>query len=94
MSIGVIAIIFMLGQVLEGNVLTPRLVGKSVGLHPVVLMLALAIFGSLFGFVGLLVAVPVSAAIGVLTRFALGHYQNSLLYTGLAGRMGDDEDQV
>jgi predicted PurR-regulated permease PerM len=94
LSIGLVAAIFGLGQFLEGNVLTPRLVGKSVGLHPVVLMLALAIFGSLFGFVGLLVAVPVSAAIGVLTRFALGHYQNSLLYTGLAGRMGDDEDQV
>lgn len=94
LSIGLVAAIFGLGQFLEGNVLTPRLVGKSVGLHPVVLMLALAIFGSLFGFVGLLVAVPVSAAIGVLTRFALGHYQNSLLYTGLAGRKADGEDQA
>ena len=94
LSIGLVAAIFGLGQFLEGNVLTPRLVGKSVGLHPVVLMLALAIFGSLFGFVGLLVAVPVSAAIGVLTRFALGHYQTSLLYTGLAGRKPDGEDQA
>ena len=70
LQIGIIAAIFGLGQFLEGNVLTPRLVGKSVGLHPVWLMLALSIFGAVFGFVGLLVAVPVAAALGVLTRFA------------------------
>ena len=50
------------GQMLEGNVLTPRLVGGSVGLHPVWLLLALSVFGALFGFVGLLVAVPVAVA--------------------------------
>ena len=85
-SIGLVAAVFGLGQFLEGNILTPRLVGKSVGLHPVWLMFALSVFGSVFGFVGMLVAVPVAAAIGVLTRFGLGQYQSSLLYRGHAGR--------
>ena len=70
------------GQFLEGNVLTPRLVGASVGLHPVWLMFALFAFGSLFGFTGLILAVPVAAMIGVLCRFALGHYLDSPLYRG------------
>jgi predicted PurR-regulated permease PerM len=70
------------GQFLEGNVLTPRLVGASVGLHPVWLMFALFAFGSLFGFTGLIVAVPVAAAIGVLARFALRRYLASPLYRG------------
>ena len=77
---------------MEGNILTPKLVGKSVGLHPVWLMFALSVFGSLFGFVGMLVAVPVAAALGVLTRFAIAQYQDSLLYTGIAGRIPEDED--
>ncbi len=74
--------IFFVGQFIEGNILSPKLVGDAVGLHPVWLMFALLAFGSLFGFVGLLVAVPVSAMIGVLTRFALRRYQASELYTG------------
>jgi predicted PurR-regulated permease PerM len=74
--------IFLLGQFLEGNVLSPKLVGKSVGLHPVWLMFALLAFGYLFGFVGLLVAVPLAATIGVLARFALKRYLESSLYTG------------
>ena len=82
LHIGIIAAIFALGQFLEGNVITPRLVGKSIGLHPVWLMLALSIFGAIFGFPGLLVAVPISAALGVLIRFALGQYRDSLLYKG------------
>ncbi|RKF15419.1 AI-2E family transporter [Roseovarius spongiae] len=81
-SIGLVAGIFVLGQVIEGNVLTPKLVGNSVGLHPVWLIFALSVFGALFGFVGMLVAVPVAAAIGVLTRFAIGRYKNSMLYRG------------
>ncbi|MGA9436484.1 MAG: AI-2E family transporter [Roseobacter sp.] len=88
LSIGLIAGIFVLGQVIEGNVLTPKLVGSSVGLHPVWLLLALSVFGSLFGFVGMLVAVPVAAALGVVTRFAVTQYRNSLLYRG----MSDGED--
>ncbi len=58
------------------------LVGKTIGLHPVWLMFALLAFGYLFGFVGLLVAVPVAAAIGVLVRFAISQYLASPLYTG------------
>ncbi len=82
LSIGLIAGIFVLGQVIEGNLLTPRLVGGSVGLHPVWLIFALAVFGALFGFVGMLVAVPVAAAIGVITRFATAQYKTSQLYRG------------
>ena len=70
------------GQFLEGNVLTPKLVGDSVGLHPVWLMFALLAFGSLFGFTGLIVAVPVAAAIGVLIRFGIERYRESPLYRG------------
>ena len=70
------------GQFLEGNVLSPNLVGASIGLHPVWLMFALVACSSLFGFTGLLVAVPLSAAIGVLSRFALRKYLASPLYTG------------
>lgn len=82
-SIGLVAGIFAIGQVIEGNVLTPKLVGDSVGLHPVWLIFALSVFGSLFGFVGMLVAVPVAAAIGVLMRFIISQYKESRLYSGL-----------
>ncbi len=74
--------IFLLGQFLEGNLLAPKLVGESVGLHPVWLIFALLAFGYLFGFVGLMVAVPLAATIGVLGRFSLQRYQASSLYTG------------
>ena len=83
--IGLVAGVFALGQVTEGNFLTPKLVGNSVGLHPVWLLLALSVFGALFGFVGMLVAVPVAAALGVLARFATSKYLESRLYTGLEG---------
>lgn len=76
--------IFQAGQFVEGNILTPKLVGSSVGLHPVWLIFALSAFGTLFGFVGLLVAVPVAAAFGVITRFAIDRYKGSRLYKGLA----------
>ncbi len=94
LQIGIIAAIFGLGQFLEGNILTPKLVGKSVGLHPVWLLFALSAFGTLFGFVGMLIAVPVAASIGVLTRFGIGQYHDSLLYQGIAGRIPEDEDQA
>jgi len=74
--------LFVAGQAIEGNLLVPRLVGNSVGLHPVWLLLALSAFGTLFGFVGMLVAVPVAAALGVLSRFALRQYLDSRLYRG------------
>ncbi|MEC8040831.1 MAG: AI-2E family transporter [Pseudomonadota bacterium] len=86
LSIGLVAGIFVLGQVIEGNVLTPKMVGSSVGLHPVWLIFALSVFGSLFGFVGMLVAVPVAASIGVVARFAMDNYKGGRLYQGHAGK--------
>jgi predicted PurR-regulated permease PerM len=74
--------VFVFGQFVEGNILSPKLVGASVGVHPVWLMFALLAAGSLFGFVGLLLAVPLAAAIAVLARFALGRYMASSLYHG------------
>lgn len=81
-SIGIVGGIFMVGQFLEGNILTPKLVGNSVGLHPVWLLFALSVFGSLFGYVGMLVAVPVAAMIGVFARYGIEQYKDSLLYRG------------
>ncbi len=86
LSLGLVAGIFALGQVIEGNVLTPKLVGNSVGLHPVWLIFALSVFGTLFGFVGMLVAVPVAAALGVIARFGAEQYRDSLLYQGTSNR--------
>lgn len=74
--------IFMVGQFLEGNILYPKLVGSSIGINPVWLMFALFAFASLFGFVGLLLAVPLSAIAAVLTRFAISKYKESMLYRG------------
>ena len=82
LRIGIIAIIFGVGQFFEGNVLTPNLVGGSIGLHPVWLILALSVFGALFGFVGMLVAVPVAAIIGVVARFIIAEYKAGRLYQG------------
>ena len=84
--------VFVVGQFIEGNILSPKLVGDSVGLHPVWLMFALLAFGSLFGFVGLLLAVPVAAAIGVLVRFAIGRYLQSPLYHATSPRSGSARD--
>ena len=78
-----VAAIFQAGQLIEGNVLTPKLVGSSVGLHPVWLLFSLSAFGAIFGFVGLLVGVPVAASIGVLVRYAVERYQDGLLYRGI-----------
>lgn len=80
--LAVIACIFAAGLLLDGYVLQPKLVGNSVGLHPVWLMFALVAFGSLLGFVGLLLAVPLAASIGVVLRFAMKRYQSSFFYTG------------
>lgn len=86
LRIGIVAAVFAFGQFFEGNILTPKLVGNSVGLHPVWLILALSVFGSLFGFVGMLVAVPVAAVIGVLARFLIGEYKSGQLYKGHIGK--------
>jgi predicted PurR-regulated permease PerM len=68
------------GLILDGYVLSPRLVGASVGLHPVWIMFALLAFGALFGFTGLIIAVPVAAALGALLRFLARRYRESALY--------------
>lgn len=86
LRIGIVAAIFGFGQFFEGNILTPNLVGSSVGLHPVWLILALSVFGSLFGFVGMLVAVPVAAIIGVVARFLINEYKSGQLYKGHIGK--------
>lgn len=78
----VVIAIFLIGQVVEGNIITPRFVGKRVGLHPVWMIFAMFAFGYLFGFVGLLLAVPLAAAIAVLLRFALRQYFASPFYSG------------
>lgn len=78
----VVVAIFLFGQFLEGYFFQPYLIGTSVGLHPVWLMFALFAFGYLFGFAGLLLAVPAAAAMGVLLRFAVQRYMASPLYAG------------
>ena len=74
--------VFVLGQFIEGNFLSPMIVGDRVGLHPVWLIFSLFAFAYLFGFVGMLIAVPVAAAIGVLVRFGLRTYLDSSYYKG------------
>jgi predicted PurR-regulated permease PerM len=74
--------IFLFGQFAEGNILAPKMVGENIGLHPVWVIFSMFAFGYLFGFVGLLIAVPLAAAIGVLFRFGLRHYLASPVYTG------------
>ncbi|WP_045835096.1 AI-2E family transporter [Hyphomicrobium sp. 99] len=78
----IIAGIMLAGQALESGILSPYVIGSEVGLHPVWVIFALLTFSYLFGFLGLLVAVPVSAAIGVLVRFALRSYLESSVYQG------------
>ncbi len=91
--IAAVAAIFMFGQFVEGNILTPNLVGSSVGLHPVWLIFALSVFGTLFGFVGMLVAVPLAAMIGVVARFFIGQYKQGRLYRGLHREDGDSDGE-
>jgi predicted PurR-regulated permease PerM len=85
MGVVKVGLVFLFGQTMEGNVLSPKLVGDRVGLHPVWIMFALLAGGSLFGFVGVLLAVPTAAVIGVLVRFMLQRYRQSALYRGTTG---------
>lgn len=80
---GVLAVwaVFGVGQFLESFVLTPRLLGERIGLHPLVVIFALMAFGHLYGFVGVLVALPASAVLLVVLRLAVRRYQQSELYT-------------
>lgn len=85
-QVGIVVAIFLVAQFVEGNFITPKLVGESVGLHPIWIIFALMAGGSLLGFVGLLLAVPVAAVIGVLLRFLLGSYLESSYYGGALPR--------
>ena len=78
----IVFVVYMIGQFLEGNVLYPRLVGQSININPVWLMFALFAFGFLFGFLGLVLAVPLSAITATLTRYAIRRYKDSALYRG------------
>jgi predicted PurR-regulated permease PerM len=89
-SIMIVVGVFAAGQFLEGNVLSPKLVGGSIGLHPVWLMFALFAFGYLFGFAGLLIAVPLAAATGVLMRYVLKRYLGSNVYRGVPAQVAPD----
>ena len=86
-----VASVFAVGQVVEGNFLTPKLVGDRVGLHAVWIIFALLAGGSLFGFLGIMLAVPIMAVIGVLARFILDQYLDSPMYR--AGSLTDGEDE-
>ena len=72
--------VFGVGQFLEGNFLTPKLVGENIGLHPVWVMFALLAGGVLLGLLGMIIAVPVAACIGVLLRFLVNRYKKSAIY--------------
>ena len=85
LPVAMVAGVFIVGQVIESNFITPKLVGDRVNLHAVWIIFALLAGGALFGFVGVLLAVPVAAVIGVLVRFALTQYQQSRMFTGERG---------
>lgn len=77
-----VAVVYGFGQILEGFFLTPRLVGERIGLHPLAVIFALLAFGQLLGFVGVLIALPLSAVLLVGIRRARQHYLASKLYLG------------
>jgi len=85
LPVALVAATFVVGQALEGNVLTPKLVGGRVGLHPLWIVFALLAGGALAGFTGVMLAVPVAAVIGVLIRFAIERYLASPFYDGRDG---------
>jgi predicted PurR-regulated permease PerM len=76
-----VLLVFGVGQMLEGMVLTPKLVGDRIGLHPVAVIFAVLAGGQLFGFLGILLALPVAAALNVLVRHLNRRYRESVLYT-------------
>lgn len=87
----IVFMIYIIGQFIEGNVLYPKLVGSSIGINPVWLMFSLFAFALLLGFVGVLLAVPLSAIAAVLIRFMVRKYKESTLYLGRDGIGGSDQ---
>jgi len=89
---------FTIAQLIEGTVLTPKLVGDRIGLHPVLVIFAVAAGGQLFGFFGILLALPAAAVLSVLVRFAYSNYldehpgtADELRDAGGAGATRDDQ---
>ena len=76
------AVVFTIGQIIESYWLTPKLVGDRIGLHPMAVIFAVMAGGSLFGFLGMLLALPVAAVVNVLLRYAQQRYRESRLYAG------------
>lgn len=85
----IVAAIFLVGQFVSGNFLQPKLIGERVHLHQLWVIFALLAFGQLFGFLGVLLALPAAAVTGVLVRFALSRYLASPLYDPAARTSGD-----
>lgn len=80
--VAIIAAIFLFGQLIEGNVLSPKIIGDNVGMHPLWVFFALMAGGSLFGVLGMLIAVPMAAVAGVLLTFAIAQYKLSPYFKG------------
>mgnify|MGYP002631827811 CR=1 FL=1 len=87
--IALVAGVFGAGQILEGNFLTPRMVGDKVGLHPVWVIFSVMAGSALFGFTGMLLSIPAAASIGVLVRYAISRYRDSAVYANEQGGEGD-----
>ncbi len=77
----VVCAVFVIGQLLEGYVLVPKLVGEKIGLHPVAVIFAVLAGGELFGFIGVLLALPAASVVMVLLRYLMTRYRHSELYT-------------
>ncbi len=84
---GMVALVFILVQVAEGYVITPKVVGERLGLHPVVIILSLLVFGKLLGFVGIVLAVPLAAVLKVFIKSFVGSYMGSSLYAKKGGKI-------
>ncbi|MFT6077152.1 MAG: putative PurR-regulated permease PerM [Rickettsiales bacterium] len=78
-QIGIVGLIFLIGQIIESNFLTPKLVGDKIGVHPVWIIFGLFVFGVLFGFVGIILALPLTAIIGVLIKFSALKYKDKFI---------------
>jgi predicted PurR-regulated permease PerM len=91
-----VAGVFVIGQFLEGNFITPKFVGERIGLHPTWIVFALLAGGALFGFTGILLAVPAAAVVGVLGRFSIERYKQSEAYLGSPDvrESNDDRDRA